>query len=94
MPDDAAGLLFVDTSGCYDLLFPRAPRHVEILELMRGADMRFVTTTHVLDELVALLLARCDHATAARAGSHIRAAAEVMRVEHPDAAREDFATLP
>ena len=82
-----ARLLFVDTSGWYDLLFPGSPRHQEILELMRQADARFVTSTYVLDELVALLLARSDHATAARAGSHIRAAAEV-RVEHPDATEE------
>lgn len=54
---------------------------------MRLPGAMLVTSTYVLDELVALLLARSDHATAARAGAHIRSAAEV-RVEHPDASEE------
>ncbi len=41
----------------------------------------------MLYELVALLVKRSDHATTARAGSHIRSAAEV-RVEHPDVTEE------
>jgi hypothetical protein len=41
----------------------------------------------VLEELVALLLKRSDHAMAVQAGSHIRTAAEV-RVEHPDVTEE------
>jgi uncharacterized protein len=79
--------LFVDTSGWYDLLFSGSPRHEEIARLMRLPGAMFVTSTYVLDELVALLLARSDHATAARAGAHIRSSAEV-RVEHPDATEE------
>ena len=79
--------LFVDTSGWYDLLFSGSPKHEEIVRLMRLPGAGFVTSTYVLDELVALLLTRSDHATAARVGSHIRAAAEV-RVEHPDQAEE------
>jgi len=79
--------LFVDTSGWYDLLFAGSPKHKEIVRLMRQPDAVFVTSTYVLDELVALLLTRSDHETAARAGSHIRSAAEV-RVEHPDATEE------
>jgi uncharacterized protein len=79
--------LFVDTSGWYDLLFSGSPRHEEIARLMRLPGATFVTSTYVLDELVALLLARSDHATAARVGAHIRSAAEV-RVEHPDASEE------
>jgi uncharacterized protein len=79
--------IFVDTSGWYDLLFAGAPKHEAILRLMRQPGAGFVTSTYVLDELVALLLTRSDHATAARAGAHIRTAAEV-RVEHPDAADE------
>jgi predicted nucleic acid-binding protein len=79
--------LFVDTSGWYDLLFPGAPKHEGIVQLMRLPGATFVTSTYVLDELVALLLTRSGHATAARAGSQIRSAAEV-RVEHPDAGEE------
>jgi uncharacterized protein len=79
--------LFVDTSGWYDLMFSGAPKHGEIVRLMRQPGTSFVTTTYVLDELVALILTRSDHATAARAGSHVRSAAEV-RVEHPDATEE------
>jgi predicted nucleic acid-binding protein len=79
--------LFVDTSGWYDLLFSGSPKHDEIVKLMRAPGAIFVTSTYVLDELVALLLTRGDHATAARAGLHIRSAAEV-RVEHPDATEE------
>ena len=54
---------------------------------MRQPGASFVTSTYVLDELVALLLVRSDHATAARAGGHLRSSAEV-RVEHPDATEE------
>jgi len=79
--------LFVDTSGWYDLLFSSAPKHSDIVSLMRPPGTSLVTSTYVLDELVALLLTRSDHATAARGGAHIRSAAEV-RVEHPDATEE------
>ena len=82
--------LFVDTSGWYDLLYSGAPKHGDIVRLMREPGTNLVTSTYVLDELVALLLTRSGHATAARAGSHIRSAAEV-RVEHPDAAEEQRA---
>jgi uncharacterized protein len=82
--------LFVDTSGWYDLLYSGAPKHEEIVQLVRQPGIALVTSTYVLDELVALLLTRFDHATAARAGSHIRSAAEV-RVEHPDAPEEQRA---
>ena len=79
--------LFVDTSGWYDLLFSGAPKHGDIVSLMRPPGTTLVTSTYVLDELVALLLVRSDHATAARVGAHIRSAAEV-RAEHPDATEE------
>jgi predicted nucleic acid-binding protein len=79
--------LFVDTSGWYDLFFAGAPLHAEIVRLMRRPGASFVTSTYVLDELAALLLTRSSHAAAARAGIHIRSAAEV-RVEHPDASEE------
>lgn len=78
---------FVDTSGWYDLLYSGSPQHEEIVKLMRLPDAIFVTSTYVIDELVALLMRRSDHATAAQAGLHIRSAAEV-RVEHPDATEE------
>jgi predicted nucleic acid-binding protein len=80
-------LVFVDTSGWYDLLFSGSPAHDEIVQLMHRPDLKLVTSTYVLDELAALLLTRGGHAIAARAGAHIRSAAEV-RVEHPDAAEE------
>ena len=79
--------LFVDTSAWYDLLFSGAPAHTDIVALMRRHDLGFVTSTYVLDELAALLVARSGHAVAARAGAHIRSSAEVI-VEHPDAAEE------
>lgn len=78
---------FVDTSGWYDLLFAGAPQHRQIVEFMRLPGATFVTSTYVLAELVALLLARSGHATAAQGVAHIRGAAEV-RVEHPDASEE------
>jgi hypothetical protein len=78
---------FVDTSGWYDLLFSGAPKHDDIVRLVRLPGATLVTSTYVLDELVALLLTRSDHTTAARVGAHIRSAAEV-RVEHPDATEE------
>lgn len=79
--------LFVDTSGWYDLLFPGCPAHAAIVNLVRAPDTRFATSTYVLDELVALMIARGHQAIAARAGSYIRSAPEV-RLEHPDAAEE------
>mgnify|MGYP001097122712 CR=1 FL=1 len=79
--------LFVDTSGWYDLLFSGSPAHEPIKELLAEQSLRLVTSTYVLDELVSLILARRNHHTAARVGSHIRTAAEV-HVEHPDAAEE------
>jgi uncharacterized protein len=78
---------FVDTSAWYDLLFSGAPKHAQIEALVRRPGGSFVTTTYVLDELVALLLTRTGHATAAMAGSQIPSAAEVW-VEHPLAAEE------
>ena len=82
--------VFVDTSGWYGLLSSGAPGHDAIVSLMRQPGASFVTSTYVLAELTALLLARADHTTAARAGRHLRAAAEVS-VEHPDAAEESRA---
>ncbi|OFW58173.1 MAG: hypothetical protein A2133_00690 [Actinobacteria bacterium RBG_16_64_13] len=79
--------VFVDTSGWYDLLFLGAPKHDGIVKLMQLPGTTLVTSTYVLDELVALVLARSDHSAAVRAGAHIRSAAEV-RVEHPDATEE------
>lgn len=79
--------LFVDTSGWYDLMFSGAPRHREIVQIMRQPGATFITSTYVLDELAALLLTRAGHAAAVQGVGHIRQAAEV-RVEHPDAAEE------
>ena len=79
--------LFVDTSGWFDLMFPGSPVHAGIARLVRAPDTRFVTSTYVLDELAALMVARSHHAVAARAGSFIRSAPE-LSLEHPDAAEE------
>lgn len=46
-----------------------------------------VTTTYVLAELIVLIQARHGRAAAARAGLHLRSAAEV-RLEHPDVGEE------
>lgn len=80
-------ILFVDTSAWYDFLFSGSPKHGEIVTLMRRPDARLVTSTYILDELVALLVVRTSHSTAARVGRWIRSAAEVT-VQHPDAAEE------
>lgn len=79
--------LFVDTSAWYDFLLSGSPKHKELVQLVRQPDVRLVTSTYVLDELVALLLVRTNHALAARVGGWIRSAKEVQ-VEHPDAAEE------
>ena len=81
------GLLFVDTSGWYDLVATDSADHLATVNAVRRPDTRLVTSTYVLDELVALLVKRRNHETAARVGAHVRRAAEV-RVEHPDMAEE------
>jgi len=79
--------VFVDTSGWYPLLFSGSSRQPEMAKLARVPDTRFVTSTYVLDELVALMLSRGHHSLAGRTGLYIRSAREV-RLEHPDAAEE------
>ena len=79
--------VFVDTSGWFELLVPGSRFQVEYGALVRTPDCRFVTSSHVLHELVALVLHRANHTTAARAGSFLRCSPEVM-IEFPDAAEE------
>jgi uncharacterized protein len=79
--------LFVDTSAWYELVIPETPAHAEMTQLMRAGDIKFVTSTYVVDELISLVLKRRGHAIASSAAAHIRSAPEV-RLEHPDAAEE------
>ena len=79
--------VFVDTSGWFELLVPGSRLQIEVGALVRTPECRFVTSSHVLHELVALVLRRANHSTAARAGSFLRTSPEV-RIEFPDAAEE------
>ena len=79
--------LFVDTSAWYELVIPETPAHTEIARLMRTGDIKYVTSTYVVDELISLVLKRRGYAIASPAAAHIRSAPEV-RLEHPDAAEE------
>lgn len=81
---------FVDTSGWYDLLSSGSPLHEQVDAIFRRPEHVFVTTTHVLAELTALLLARSGHSIAARAGTWLRAAPEV-RIIHPEITVEQAA---
>lgn len=74
---------FVDTSGWYDLISSGSPLHEQVNAIIRRPEHVFVTTTHVLAELTALLLARSGHTAAARAGTWLRAAPEV-RIIHAE----------
>jgi predicted nucleic acid-binding protein len=78
---------FVDTSGWYDLISSGSPLHEQVSTILREPEHVFITTTHVLAELTALLLARSGHSIAAKAGTWLRAAPEV-RVIHAESAVE------
>jgi len=79
--------IFVDTSGWFELLVPGAPLQPRIADLARSPQLRFVTSTHVLHELVALIQLRGGHRAAFRAGSYLRTSREI-RMECPDATEE------
>lgn len=79
--------LFVDTAGWFEFLIPGSCLQEEMAALFRESDCRFVTSTHVLHELVPLILRQGTHHAAARTGTFIRSSPEV-RVECPDAAEE------
>jgi uncharacterized protein len=79
--------VFVDTSGWYELAVAEKPVHLLIAEAMRAPDTKFVTSTFVLHELVALFIGRRKYSMAAPIVAGIRSAPEV-RMEHPDAAEE------
>jgi predicted nucleic acid-binding protein len=79
--------VFVDTSGWYELFLPGSRLAAQVADLAHMPDRRFVTSTHVLHELVALMLRRHNHSAAARAGAYLRSSPEI-RIEHPDAAEE------
>jgi uncharacterized protein len=79
--------IFVDTSGWFELLIPGSRLQAPIKRLVQARDYRFITSTHVLHELVPLVLRQGTHHAAATAGSFIRSSPEI-RVECPDAAEE------
>jgi predicted nucleic acid-binding protein len=84
--------VFVDTSAWYDLALPESTAHDLVAEAVGMKDTRFVTSTFVLHELVALLINRRNHVIAAKTALAIRQAPEV-RMEHPDPAEEAKAWL-
>lgn len=79
--------VFVDTSGWYELAVAENPVHLQVAAALRVPDTKFVTSTFVLHELVALLVSRRRYAMAAQTVAGIRSAPEV-RMEHPDAVEE------
>ena len=79
--------LYVDTSAWFDLVIPETPTHAEMTQLVRARDIKFVTSTYVVDELISLLLKRRGYSIASSAAAHVRSAPE-LRMEHPDAAEE------
>jgi uncharacterized protein len=79
--------VFVDTSGWFELLIPGSRLQATITAVFREPECRLVTSTHVLHELVPLILRTGTHHAAVRAGSFIRSSPEV-RIECPDAAEE------
>jgi predicted nucleic acid-binding protein len=81
---------FVDTSAWFDIVNSRAPHHAELSRLVRQTDVLLVTTTYILAELAALLLARSGHALAAEVGTTMRSTRGI-RIEHPDLAEESRA---
>ena len=81
---------FVDTSAWFDIVNSRAPHHAELSHLVQQPDVLLVTTTYVLAELAALLLARSGHALAAEVGTTIRSTRGI-HLDHPDLAEESRA---
>lgn len=82
--------VFVDTSAWYEFADSRAPGHDAISDLIGGHRGRMITTTYVLAELTALILARFDHGRAAAVCEGIRRSPDVELV-HPAAAEEEEA---
>jgi predicted nucleic acid-binding protein len=68
----------------------RAPHHAELSRLVQQPDVLLVTTTYVLAELAALLLARSGHALAAEVGTAIRSTPGIQ-LDHPDLVEESRA---
>ncbi len=79
--------IFVDTSGWFELLVPGSRLQSQVQSVMRTPECRFVTSTHVLHELVPLILRQGSHHIAASAVRSIRTSPEV-RIECPDEAEE------
>ncbi|MHB0979141.1 MAG: type II toxin-antitoxin system VapC family toxin [Thermoleophilia bacterium] len=80
-------LVFVDTSAWYEFADRRTSGHEAISDLISGYRGRMITSTFILAELTALIVARFDHRLAAAVGESIRSSPDVELV-HPAAAEE------
>jgi uncharacterized protein len=81
---------FVDTSAWFDIVNSQAPHHAELSSIVQRQDVLLLTTTYVLAELAALLLARSGHGLAAVVGNTIRSTRSI-HLTHPDVAEESQA---
>lgn len=76
-------LVFVDTSAWYEFADRRTPGHEAIPDLIGGHRGRMITSTFILAELAALIVARFDHRLAVAVGESIRSSPDVELI-HPD----------
>lgn len=74
--------VFVDTSAWYEFADRRAPRHQAVSELISAHRGRMITSTFILAELTALVMARFDHRLAVTVGEGIRGSSDVELL-HP-----------
>jgi uncharacterized protein len=81
---------FVDTSAWFDIVNSQAPHHAQLSSLVQQQDVLLLTTTYVLAELAALLVARSGHDLAAVVGNIIRSTRSI-HLAHPDVAEESRA---
>lgn len=82
--------VFVDTSAWYEFADRRAAAHEVVSELIDGHRGRMITSTFVLAEFTALVVARFDHRLAVTVGEGIRGSSDVELL-HPVAAEEQEA---
>lgn len=82
--------VFVDTSAWYEFADRRAAAHEVVSELIDEHRGQMITSTFVLAELTALVVARFDHRLAVTVGDSIRGSSDVELL-HPVAAEEEEA---
>ncbi|MDF1556545.1 MAG: PIN domain-containing protein [Deferrisomatales bacterium] len=82
--------VFVDTSAWYEFADQRAAAHEVVSALIDEHRGRMITSTFVLAELTALVVARFDHRLAVTVDDSIRGSSDVELL-HPVAAEEEEA---